>query len=334
MNRPKVLYAIQGTGNGHVSRARTLYPSLSAHFDVDFALVGKNSEVELPVPPVWTGRGITMEYSKSGSVSIFKTLRSNSLSVFRREIDEMPVEQYDFIINDFESVSIRSAKKKHIPVFGLSHQAAVLAENAPKPSMLMPFGKWVLKWYAPFSHGLGFHFQRFDQNILPPVIREDVLQSRYQAGEKIVVYLPAYGAKKLKRVLSAMPYRFIVFHKSVKSAFKEHNLEWKPIDAENFSKELLRSKGVLCASGFELPAECLHLGIPLVTIPIKGQYEQQCNAEALRQMGVRVIYKFNKTQLLLSLYEALDRSKQEDKKGDVRPEVADAIKSWWEGMRN
>ncbi|KAB2817763.1 glycosyltransferase family protein [Phaeocystidibacter marisrubri] len=334
MNRPKVLYAIQGTGNGHVSRARTLYPSLIKYFDVDFALVGKNSEVELPVPPVWTGRGITMEYSKSGSVSILKTLRSNSLTVFKREIEEMPVEQYDFIINDFESVSIRSAKKKRVPVFGLSHQAAVLAENAPKPTLFMPFGKWVLRWYAPFSEGLGFHFQRFDQHILPPVIREDVLLSNHRVGDKVIVYLPAFGAKKLKRVLSAMPYRFIVFHKSVKSDFSEQNLEWKPINAEKFSTELLRSKGVLCASGFELPAECLHLGISLVTIPIKGQYEQHCNAEALRQMGVHVIYKLNKTQLLLALHEALGGRRIEQGKGDVRPEVAEAIKTWWEGMRN
>ena len=46
------------------------------------------------------------------------------------------------------------------------------------------------------------------------------------------------------------------------------------------------SAGVLCGAGFETPAEALFLQKPLFVVPMRGQFEQQCNAEALAQMGV------------------------------------------------
>jgi uncharacterized protein (TIGR00661 family) len=46
---------------------------------------------------------------------------------------------------------------------------------------------------------------------------------------------------------------------------------------------------VLCNAGFETPAEALFLKKKLCVIPMHGQYEQQCNAFALKQMGVPVL---------------------------------------------
>jgi predicted glycosyltransferase len=47
--------------------------------------------------------------------------------------------------------------------------------------------------------------------------------------------------------------------------------------------------GVLCGAGFETPAEVMYLEKKLLVIPMKGQYEQQCNAAALKMLGVPVI---------------------------------------------
>jgi UDP:flavonoid glycosyltransferase YjiC (YdhE family) len=49
------------------------------------------------------------------------------------------------------------------------------------------------------------------------------------------------------------------------------------------------AEGVLCGAGFETPAEALFLNKKLMVIPMKNQFEQQCNAAALKQMGVPVI---------------------------------------------
>jgi hypothetical protein len=49
---------------------------------------------------------------------------------------------------------------------------------------------------------------------------------------------------------------------------------------------------VICGAGFETPAEALFLGKKLLVVPMKGQYEQQCNAAALKEMGVPVLKSF------------------------------------------
>jgi uncharacterized protein (TIGR00661 family) len=57
------------------------------------------------------------------------------------------------------------------------------------------------------------------------------------------------------------------------------------------------SSGVICGAGFETPAEALYLKKKLLVVPMKGQYEQTCNAESLKQLGIKVLPKFNKKMI-------------------------------------
>jgi uncharacterized protein (TIGR00661 family) len=57
------------------------------------------------------------------------------------------------------------------------------------------------------------------------------------------------------------------------------------------------SFGVLCGAGFETPAEALYLGKKLMVVPIRNQYEQLCNAAALRMEGVHVLHKLSKKSI-------------------------------------
>jgi uncharacterized protein (TIGR00661 family) len=58
-----------------------------------------------------------------------------------------------------------------------------------------------------------------------------------------------------------------------------------------------KATGVFCGAGFETPAEAMFLKKKLMVIPMKGQYEQQCNAAALEDMGVPVIKSLKKKHL-------------------------------------
>jgi predicted glycosyltransferase len=46
----KILYAIQGTGNGHLSRARDIVPVLMKNHDVEILVSGSQSDVDFPYP--------------------------------------------------------------------------------------------------------------------------------------------------------------------------------------------------------------------------------------------------------------------------------------------
>ena len=44
----KILFAIQGTGNGHLCRARDIYPELVKYGDVDVLISGTQADVDVP----------------------------------------------------------------------------------------------------------------------------------------------------------------------------------------------------------------------------------------------------------------------------------------------
>ncbi|NDC42475.1 MAG: glycosyl transferase, partial [Chitinophagia bacterium] len=44
----KILFAIQGTGNGHLSRARDVYPELLKYGETDVLISGIQADVTLP----------------------------------------------------------------------------------------------------------------------------------------------------------------------------------------------------------------------------------------------------------------------------------------------
>src|SRR5690606_27160469 len=81
-----------------------------------------------------------------------------------------------------------------------------------------------------------------------------------------------------------------VFSKHNKQAFKQDNIWIRPIDNIAYLESLGSSKGLITGGGFEGPAEALFLGKKLLVIPMKYQYEQQCNAYALRELGIPVIW--------------------------------------------
>ncbi|MEY3711417.1 MAG: hypothetical protein RL104_200, partial [Bacteroidota bacterium] len=68
----KLLYAVQGTGNGHVARARHLIPVLSAYADVTVWISGTESQVDLPVAPARRFAGISLKYNRRGGLSYLK----------------------------------------------------------------------------------------------------------------------------------------------------------------------------------------------------------------------------------------------------------------------
>ena len=194
------------------------------------------------------------------------------------------------MINDFEPVSAWACYFKNKPCISVSHQAAVLAEKAPKPEETDMMGKLILKNYAPVTAQYGFHFENYDDNVFTPVIRQQVRQQEVKDNGHYTVYLPAYDDKRLVKYLSEFKdVKWDVFSKHNKKTFKHKNISVQPIDNEKFIKSMAESSAVLCGGGFETPAEALFMKKKLLVIPMKTQYEQQLNAAALKQMGVPVI---------------------------------------------
>jgi uncharacterized protein (TIGR00661 family) len=286
----KILYAIQGTGNGHLSRSMDIVPLLQKMGKVDVLVSGTQGDLKLPFPVKYNLHGFGFVFGKAGGVDLWKSFLKSRFRKFLKEIEDLPVDEYDVVINDFEPVSAWACYIKNKPCIGLSHQAAVLHEQAPLPKESDAIGKLILKHYAPVTSNYGFHFKAIDKNIFTPVIRQQVREQVITNKGHYTVYLPAYDDKRLiKRLTEFKDIQWDVFSKHNKKMIKHKNVFIQPINNEAFIKSMAESAGILCGGGFETPAEALFMQKKLLVIPMKNQYEQQLNAAMLKEMGVPVI---------------------------------------------
>ena len=296
----RILYAIQGTGNGHLSRALDVVPLLQARCDqLDVLVSGPPADLPLPFPVKYQAQGMGFVFGKKGGINFVKTFLQFNSATFLHEIRHLPVEGYDLVISDFEPVSSWACKLRNVPCVALSHQSAVVNPAAPRPSSEDVAGRAVLRHYAPSTAQYGFHFEHYAPEISTPVIRRQVRELRPTNEGHYTVYLPAYEeeilVERLRYLSRSVSWQ--VFSKHSQRPAEYGNVHVQPVSGAAFLDSLARSAGVLCGAGFETPAETLYLGKKLLVMPMKQQYEQQCNAAALEEMGVPVIKSFKDKHL-------------------------------------
>ena len=290
----KIFYAIQGTGNGHISRAEQLYPYLKNYGEVDFFLSGSNAQLQTPIPIKYKSNGISLHYKTTGGMDYGKISKSLSFNIYK-EAKALPIENYDVIINDFEFITSLacSLKKKKSIQFG--HQASFQSKLTPRANTFNPIGNLVLDKFVRSTDYLGLHFESYDKNIFNPIIKDEIINATPIDNGHITVYLPQYSIAVLSPyLLTQSKFNFEIFTKEVKQPTNYKNLTLLPIDNKTFTHSLIQCHGIITAGGFETPAEALYLKKKLLSIPILNHFEQECNAAALQRLGVKVIKKIDK----------------------------------------
>ena len=291
----KIFYAVQATGNGHISRAMQLLPWLRRYGNVDIFLSGSNSQLNVDAPVRFRSKGLSLFY-KSGGLDYWKIASAINPVHIYDEVRDLPVENYDVVINDFECITSLACAYKKIPSVNFGHQASFHSRLAPRPKRKDLMGELILNNYARATQYLGLHFEAYDDFIFTPVIKKEVLQARPVTKKHITVYLSSYTDEMVFRHLSPIKgFQFHVFSKQVSKPLMKENITFVPVSDRVFTESMIGSAGVITGAGFETPAEAMHLKKKLLVIPIRGQYEQLCNAAALERMGVTVLNKMDES---------------------------------------
>lgn len=289
----KILYAIQGTGNGHMARATEIVPILKSMANTDVLVSGTQADLNVPFQIDYRFSGMSFMVGQKGGVDILKTIQKMPLMQFFRDIRNLQVDRYDLVISDFEPVSAWACWLHNKECIGLSHQNAVLHPSAPQPDFSDWFGKQILRHYAPSTHQYGFNFKAAAPDIFPPVIRSSIRRAKSTFKPYFTVYLPAYSDQQIQEVLLKVPdTSWEVFSKHSKTDYRIGPIHFRPVSLEGFTESFLNCTGLLCTAGFEGPAEAIFMGKKLCVIPMKKQYEQYCNAAYLKSMGIKVLDHF------------------------------------------
>jgi uncharacterized protein (TIGR00661 family) len=283
----KILYGMNGVGNGHISRARLLVPKLqAAGADVTCILSGRPAE-ECPdlsaLGDIKFRKGLSISFD-SGNMDFFKNSAQLALQFpnLIREVATLDTSEYDLVISDFEPVCAWAAKLQGTPCIGTANHHA-LEFDVPRTSPYSPFMLF-MRGILPADTKLPTHYDQFDQPILPP------FKTNMVAGEtdpsKILVYLNFENLEDTAALLKDFDgHEFHIYNEKVDQPYSEGHLHFKPLSKDGFKNDFQTCAGVITNAGFMTTAEALQMGKKILVKPAIGQKEQESNVIALEELG-------------------------------------------------
>jgi uncharacterized protein (TIGR00661 family) len=286
----KILYGVQGTGNGHISRANALSDVFQRYPDVEvtWLVSGRepNNLFEAHGQQMYR-RGMTF-VSEQGQVSYLKTVLNNNPLTLARDIYQLNLDRFDVLITDYEPVLSWAARLRKRKTIGVGHQYAFRYQVPVKGGNF--FNQGILNRFAPSDTGLGLHWHHFDQPLLPPICDIGKPEPGQTQDNKIVVYLPFEDQQRVIAALAPISeYEFYLYSPDLVNNGLENegygHIKTRALSRQGFKSDVMSAHGVISNSGFELISECLSIGMRLLTKPLHKQVEQLSNAAALEQLG-------------------------------------------------
>ena len=288
----RILYGVQATGQGHISRARALAEAFEHHPEVDVTWLfsGRARDKLFDMEPFGNfqhRRGLTF-VTEAGRLRYRKTAFSNNLFRFFQDVRRLQLDAYDLIVTDYEPVTAWAARWRQRPIIGIGHQYA-FGPNTPKEGNSI-LQQLVMERFAPVDRPVGLHWAAFGDNVLPPILDlpsiEDVVPS-----DHVMVYLPFEDQDRVTAWLQRFPSHSFRQYASGIDDGEHNNVLRRRANISGFKHDLARCRGVICNSGFELISECLQWRKPVLTRPLAGQMEQLSNGAALEHLGYATVMR-------------------------------------------
>jgi uncharacterized protein (TIGR00661 family) len=301
----RILYALNGQGRGHTSRARAVTHTLRQRgHEVSFCCGGAAAErlrtesesvLDVPAP---------RELVRGNRVRLLATARHNlPLAVRTPEIVESLTERIrdldpDLVVSDFEPFAPRAAERLGIPAVALSHQQVITEAQCHVPprfaasAALTRLGIGIMTPRRLFERVVvpSFFFPPLrpgrDAALVPPIVRPEVLAARPRPGDHVLVYVNhGAGSERLLDALRRVDAWFVVYNVPPPDRPADFpNLAFRR-PGPHFVDDLASARAVVCTAGFTLLSEARHLGKPVLAVPNRGFFEQALNALHLRRSG-------------------------------------------------
>jgi uncharacterized protein (TIGR00661 family) len=198
------------------------------------------------------------------------------------------------VVSDFESFAYLYAKKHDLPVLSIDNMQIInrcqLDVEIPEEEQASwQMAKTIVKAKLPHcDHYLitTFFFppvRKARTSLFPPILRDAVLDAARSTGEHVLVYQTSDTFTELVPTLQKLPGKFYVY--GLKRDEVLGNVTLKGFSEDGFVADLASARAVLAGGGFSLMGEAVYLGKPMLSVPLKGQFEQTLNALYLQKLG-------------------------------------------------
>lgn len=304
----RIVYALTSQGRGHSSRVTAMAEELEARgHTLLFCAGGEAGEllresgrevIELPVLR-HRMRNNEIELWTSLALMGIKTLETRGAAPALAE--QLAGWRPDLLITDFESYSIRAARKIGLPLMCFNHQQVLTHTRYTIPRRYA-WDAWVARLVVDTAmprkpaHVLisSFFFPplRWPERttLVAPILRKAVRDVSPRAGEHVLVYHndPTGLVGLLEALGECREVSFIAynFEPPPDAATRLPNVTFKRPDVEGFLADLAAARAVIATAGYTLTSEALWLGKPLLVLPNGGIFEQTLNAIMLEREGL------------------------------------------------
>lgn len=295
----RIVYGVSGEGSGHSSRAREVIRHIerSGH-EVKVASYDRGYRNLASDFDVLEIEGLHIA-TADNRVSVVRTFTENlarlsdgirSLRVLRKQLFDSF--QPEVVLTDFEPMTAYVATHKGLPLVTLDNQHRMRYMEFPCPEDLRSearLTKGVIRAMVPrpdVSLVTTFYFGDVSNDrtfLFPPILRSEVLEAESERGDHVLVYFTKGFDSFLEMLSTSFPReRFRVYGTAEEGV--RGNLDLRPPSSDGFLEDLRTSKAVIATAGFTLMTESLHLGKPLLALPMRGQFEQELNAILLEDL--------------------------------------------------
>ena len=293
----KIFYGVQGSGHGHAVRALTVARQFPEH-EFLFLSFGAGAEILRREYPVEELPGPDTVYHDH-RLAVFPTLLTNLCfwmrlrATQRRVLELMDRFQPDAALSDYEFLVPRAARRIGLPCLSLDHQHIITCCRHRVPRRRLP-EYWTtaavirLLYHRASEFMVTSFFQppvrsRGRVKLVPPLLRESVLQRPPQPGEHVLAYQGHPTFRGFLDFLRQIPHPVKAY------GFDRHdqdgNLRFRKNSEEGFLEDLASCRYVVCGAGHTMISEALYYGKPVLSFPIKNAFEQFLNAFYLERLG-------------------------------------------------
>lgn len=292
-----ILYGVNGEGSGHSTRAKEVITHLQKQGHklhiVSFDRGLKNLRESFPVTEIFGFRltyiNNRVRYKRTVASNLLKAPQAaRSMKQLSTLVDE---NQIDLVVTDFEPMTCHVGRHKKLPVIAIDNQHAITNTRVSLPSGFkrdVAAVKVVTRMMTPHADAyLVISFfpaptKKRNTFIFPPILREEILSAKPQAGDHVLVYVTS-PSKELAALLKQVRCKFIAYGFGIEG--QEGNVLFKKPSMDGFLRDLVGAKAIIANAGFSLVSEALHLGKPYLAVPVLNQFEQTFNAYYVDKLG-------------------------------------------------
>jgi len=305
----RILYGVVGEGMGHAVRSGVVIDHLVKQHEVQVVVSGRAHDYlaqrvgpRLQVDRIW---GLTIVY-EDNTVRNFRTAFRNlgqaltggwpqNIATYFKIVSEF---EPQVVISDFESWSYLYAANHEIPVISVDNIQAI--NRCLHPDMVLEghqldfqLAKQVVKWKLPgcFRYLVTAFFTaipRKDRTVMvPSILRPEILAAQSEDGDHLLVYQTSESFEELPDILKATgrECRIYGYKRGLKEELVDGNLRFRPFDERTFIDDLRTARAVVSGGGYTVMSEAVYLRKPMLSVPVKRQFEQIMNGRYLQFEG-------------------------------------------------